>query len=437
MDAPSSSNMFQILVLLFVIETTTIVIEEPVVIEPNDTVSVLYQLIGQRVAASCEISIVFNGKIIPNLINESCIVTEIGMNETFNHIQIIQKPYSVMLLEMIHDIINKEQISWYKKAMHCISANRCENASDFGTGLRYDDNDNLIVIDLSHLNLTGNIILESLPQSVRALDLSFNDLNTLNLDGLRGKSLEKLNVQHNRRCHIDTESVHDLPLRKLQVSSNQIFPWIADLQQKEDQIKQWFWDRERRPLSSVIVDGVKVCSLKPMPLKTKMLEVIEGITNKERIPWFQAFVDNILIRDSQWIPFGIRYRKSRGVRSHSSFKFNLRGLGLKGHVNLGALPWNVVKLDLSDNNLSSVSFDGDGEYYLMDLNLQNNDNLRLDLMQIDPLSNARCLRNLSGLSVSWNQLDMNESVRIQRVREWLRASNLDEIVVDDYVMQRL
>ena len=104
------------------------------------------------------------------------------------------------------------------------------------------DNGNLIGVDLSDLNLIGIINLESLPPTGRSLDLSFNDLDTLNLDGLRGKSVERLNVEHNARCHINTEcftaeSEHKLPLKVLQLSTNQIFPWITSFGEKKSRIK--------------------------------------------------------------------------------------------------------------------------------------------------------------------------------------------------------
>ena len=98
-----------------------------------------------------------------------------------------------------------------------LSANRCQNISQFGRGLVSDQNGNLVDLDLSGLNLIGTIYLRALSQTVRSLDLRFNDLDNLNLSGLRDKSLKKLNVEHNRRCHVNTESFnlelgHTLPI---------------------------------------------------------------------------------------------------------------------------------------------------------------------------------------------------------------------------------
>ena len=98
--------------------------------------------------------------------------------------------------------------------MQCVAnltANGHRIASQNDNGLYFDgdDNNHLIGIDLSHLNLIGKLNLRSLPQTVRSLDLSFNDLTNLNFGGLNGKSLQKLNIAHNERCYLNVVAVFE------------------------------------------------------------------------------------------------------------------------------------------------------------------------------------------------------------------------------------
>ena len=414
----------------------TIGIKEPFVIGPNDTVSSLYQAVNARINATCEISIVFGGKIILNLANDYRSVTAVGMNEILNDIQIIRKPDCVSLLEMVDGVINKEQIPWFNQATECLSdpsSNRCQNVCRFGHGLECDDSGNLIGIDLSHLNLTGSIRLESLPSSVEALDLSFNDLNTLDLDALRGKSLEKLNVEQNGRCRMNTKCFYNdsgpsLPLRELQVSIYQTLPWVT----KHIRTNNWFYHQDQRTLNVLTVDGARLSLENPMPFKMRMLKVVEGVTNQELIPWFHKWNTYQLIPVKQLKRCGISYRQNRGGIANA-YKVNLSGLGLRGHIDLGYLPRNVYNVDLSNNNLSSISFVGDGEYNLRGLNLENNHNLRIDLMQIDCTTTHCCLCSLYRLRVSSSQLSLCQ----ERIWEWLVKSRLRAIVIDGVEVHRL
>ena len=442
--------------------SSSIVLDEPFVIEPNDTISTLYDVIGTKVSslvASRGLSIIFGGKLILNEFNHRRTIMDIGMNETSNDIQIIRKPDFVALLEMTSDIDNKESIPWFDRAMQCVFSpltNQCINTSDLGRGLHCDDNGILIAVALSHLNLTGTINLESLPQSVRSLDLSFNDLMTLDLDGLRGKSVVILNVENNRRCHINTECFSaerfQLNLEKeriwtiseLRVSSNQIFPWITDPMDKDKRIKNWLNGQDH--LARIIVNRSRMYRrwrLKgPLALYSGMLRVIEGVTNKEVIPWYRLFVNGWVIQADQWREYGVAYkRKFNGLPSR--YKFFLCSLGLCGHIDLGHLPKNVMKMDLSNNDLSSISFADDGSrrsFNLRVLDIRNNDNLRVDLMRICPSSRGCCLDRLVRLSISSNQLEINNVVNgiqmtmMDALATWFRTTTLREFVVDNIVL---
>ena len=230
----------------------------------DNTVTSLYDTVTAKCSAipsQHHISITFNGVIILNVLSRMHTLKDIGMHEESNDIRIIDKPDFVALLEMVHDISNKESIPWFSCASLCLSdasADHCQNVSQFGRGLECDDNGVLIAINLSHLNLTGTLHLESLPQSVRSLDLSFNDLESVNVEGLlncnlliRGKSLQRLNVEHNDRCSLnmsifDHETPRSLSLRVIQMSSNQIAPYTMD------SIANWM--QQQRILNSIIID---------------------------------------------------------------------------------------------------------------------------------------------------------------------------------------
>ena len=328
------------------------------------------------------------------------------MNERFNDVQIIQKPVFVALLEMVSGLGNRENIQWFNHSMRCLSdtsANECQTLTRFGQVL----NGNLIEMDLSHLNLTGAVHLASLPQTVLSLDLSFNDLGTLNLTALSGKSVEILNVEQNERCYINTEcfnleSEHKLSIKVLQLLSYQIFPWITDSKRKAIRIRNWL--HQTHCLERLIVDNIVMNRRRfNMSLHSQMLNVIRGVTNKEMIPWFIWFLGRWSIQRDQWAAYCVHpIRRTEGYPSR--YKFDLSGLGLEGEINLGALPPNVIELDLSKNNLSSICLQGQGRFRLRVLNIQRNEFLRIKWKDICISSRARCLGRLQRLVVSPNQL---------------------------------
>ena len=443
---------FSTLLITATTSAPTIVWDAPFVIEPNETVSALYDAVRDQISyvtASRGISIIFGGKIILEFIDDHRILSDIGMNCTLNDIEIIQKPIFVAMLEMVCDVINIGNIPWFHRALDCLSdssANQCQNVCHFGRGVDWDHNGNLIGVDLSRLNLTGTIHLESLPQSVRSLDLSFNDLDTLNLSALTGKSVKKLNVEHNPRCHINTAHFNEFPLesgtalsiRELQISSNQMFPWITDLNQKRERILHWL--NNQLSVERIIVDG-ELLSREIRELShsfhSRMLQVVNGVTNKEKIPWYSRFVKGTTIRLREWK----NYRVHSHIRSHRNtvFRFNLSGLGLEGHVDLGFLLKNVVHIDLSDNKLQSISFVHDGNTNLRELNIQNNDDVRFAFADIG------YFRRILRLSVSSNQLQCIEQFRGKSITSmthldfiplWLSARFLREIEVDGITFQR-
>ena len=429
----------------------TIVLHDPFVIKSNDTVRVLYSTISARVShtSSPGISIIFNGKIILNFINDHRTIKDIGMTNTMNDIQVIHKPDFAALLEMISDIDNIQNIPWLLHAMDCVN-HPLENdwlnginGSDFGESLVFDENGTVTAVDLSQLNLTGTIHLESLPQSIRSLDLSFNDLDTLNLNGIRGKSLEKLNLEHNHRCHINTEcflsdSRHNLTITELTLSSNQIFPWITDFKDKCCHIQRLI-DRHST-LDQVIIDGLPIFrSTGRLSIHSRMLRVIDGVTNKQVIPWYHLFVRYIPIQpriNLFWKDLGVYYMRRR-VGYSARYRFDLSGLGLEGHIDLGYLPRNVAVFDISNNNVSSMSFLGEGPFSLRRLHVQNNDKLLIDLADIDAVSQNSCFRHLKAFRFSSNQLQINgvlDEIRMTKehfVRLWMQTTMLQEVVMDD------
>ena len=351
----------------------------------------------------------------------------------------IPRPEFVLLLEMVSDIENKESIPWFECAMQCLydsSANDYLIASQLGTGLVCDDIGDLIRIDLSDLSLTGTIHLESLPQTVRSLDLSFNDLDTLNLEALRGKGLRRLSVERNDRLRLnmnvfDSDLGRNLSLRTLQLSFNQIFPEIVDSKLKLYKIQKLM--DNHRTLNVMIVDGVSIprgALIVRIAFPQGIGNVVKGVTNKERIPWYTYFVRFQHLPRRELPRFGIYSADRRRNRYRGKYELDLSGLGLEGHVDLGHLPRNVIKLDLSNNNLSSISFMGEGKYNLGLLNLWNNDNLRIDLSAIDQSSSRCCLFRAHWLGLSSNQLTHAQP---KYVKEWLRASTLDTLTLDDQI----
>ena len=151
------------------------VLNDPFVIYSNDTVSILYDKTNANVSYIKEsrgISIIFEGRIILNFFNDHRTIKDIGMigNGTLNDIEIIPKPDFAALLEMVSDISNIQNIPWLILAMQCLSypsSKRCRSVFNFSRGLHCDTDGHLIGVDLSHLNLTGNVHLKSLPPTVR------------------------------------------------------------------------------------------------------------------------------------------------------------------------------------------------------------------------------------------------------------------------------
>ena len=413
-------------------------------VQHNDTVSCLYNAVCDGcsgIQRTMDISIIFNGKIILNLIDDHRTINDIGMNQEMNDIAIIGRPDYVALLEMVVDIDNIENIPWFEAAAECLSdssANDCQTVCKFENRLdsvHCDQDNKLIGVNLSHLNLSGTIHLESLPQTVRSLDLSYNDINKMNLDGLRGKSLEKLNIEHNRRYRIQKliPSVN-LPVTELRLSSYQIFSERTDF--KDKVLRLYKWKLQGGMLRTVIMDGVSI-GIRNSMFYTKMIQVIQGITNKERIPWYRPFTDAFNVRRREWSDLGVEYKRGRHD-GPPQYKFDLSGLGLGGHIDLGLLPGNVVELDLSNNNLESISLSGDEEYNLRELNLQNNDNLHFDLMQIDPSSTCCCLCKLQYLSISSNHLDVSRYSMVTMIQWWLKRNRipLELVKVDNIKITR-
>ena len=413
-------------------------------IQSNATISALYAFLGTAIPLDHAITIIFNERLLLNLVNDDRNVTTFGISAKSNAIQIIKKPDFVALLEMVSDLGNNRNIPWLTYALHFISNPSViprHTAPLFMRHLHYNGNGNLIGVELSNLDLIGNIHLESLPQTVRSLDLSFNDLNPLNLDALRGKSVERLSVKHNRRCIIDTkyfrsQSERTSTIKELEISSNQIFHQIRAFKLKDMRIKQWL--NRRHHLQLLIVDGAQIyrdCHKSSFILR--MLRVIDGVTNKHVIPWYSPFNLGDLIYADGWECYGVKYNKKRDGHP-ARYKFDLSGLGLRGHIDLGSLSRNIVRMDLSNNNLSSISFDGHGDshgpFNLRELNLQNNNNLKMNLSSINMQSKSCSLCQLVHLSISSNQLKMKEALKgtsaAEFVQQWMSATKLKEVVMN-------
>ena len=464
LEERSCGAMLLISMITIVHRLQSIEIENPFVIDDDDTVSSLYQWAKDQVEEPDNrgISIVFNHNIILKLQDDRRQLSDIGMDFAVNNIFLIQKPKFVALLEMVHGIRNFWNIPWHNEAMQCLSessANQCrfQKVSQFGAGLECDEKGDLIGVDLSHLNLTGSIHLESLPQTVRSLDLSFNDLDSLNLKELRGKSLERLNVENNIRCHIGTEcfggkSGNNLILKEVQLSSNQIFPWISSFGEKMLKIKRWL--SLQNTLNEVIMDGMSMRTWSRLTgdvqigrknaqnhdqddlFMVQMLRVFEGVINKEVIPCYRYFVFGTHLPASVWNRLGSTCCRGRGTKTPN--RFNLSGLGLEGHIDLGSLPENVIKMDLSNNNLSSISFHGRGPFGLRALNVQNNDNLRIDWTQMNIFASSSALCGVKRLDISSNQLTIKGmngilSLRAKQmiIKGWLSTTALYGILLDD------
>ena len=435
---------------------TVIILENdcaPIIVESSHTVTSLYDLLCEKCQYSPQeddIRITFEGKIILKLVNDHRTIKDIGISKERNEIGIIEVPDYVALLEMVVDIDNMERIPWFNGAVRSLSdysdssAKHCQSVYHYGRGLDYNDKGYLILIDLSHLNLKGTVHLGSLPRTVETLDLSFNDLSTVNLDGLNGlncRSLKRLHIEQNDKLEVNTDHnnyrfLHSVtavaPSRTLRLSSNQIFASTSDLREKKFRINTWLY---RQPyFDRLILDGKRIPRKVSAPFYVAMLNVMDGITNKQQIPWYHCFVNESTIEPEEWSHFRVTTR--RGVhRKCCRFCFDLSGLGLEGHIELASLPRTVIKLDLSNNNLSSISFLGSGQYRLQELNLQNNDHLRIDLPEFSKASPS-LLRLQTTLFISSNQLVSDGGAAEMLIREWLTVTKVGEVVLDDVSFRR-
>ena len=417
----------------------------PLYFSPSDTASSLYDIITRkcpRFVSPHGISTIFKGKIILNAINDHRSICDIGISKEMNDIQIIEKPDIATLSEMVSDISNIHDIPWFDQAMHRISdmsSNRWRSVCDLDDRLHCDANEHLIGIDLSHLNLTGTVHLKSLPQSVKTLDLSLNDLLTLNFDELRGKSLERLNMEHNVRFQVNTDRNGPIPeseehrlWRTLQLSSNQIHPTMTDSRAKRFRIQNWLYRQQN--FDELVLNGKRIPRTEDAPFYEAMLEVAEGVTNKKVIPWYQSFLEEKTIPFHQWQ----NYRVVHSMGHKTRFCFDLSGLALQGHIDLGSVSRYVMDLDLSNNNLSSISFVGNGSYNLRELNLQDNDYLRVDLGKLS--KSTRLIGYLNRLLISSNQLVATGSATLLSpeitARRWLSTTRVNELVLDEAVIAR-
>ena len=395
----------------------------PLFFQSNDTIQSLYDTINRKipsVSPAHKISIIFKERILLNLVNDNRTIRDFGFCNESNDIQIIEKPDCVALLEMLGGITNIRNIPWIDDLFHCISdpsATNWRTISQSEKRLEFDDNGHLIAINLCCLKLTGTVHLESMPQSVRSLDLSFNDLDSLNLDELRGE-LDRLNVEMNRRCqlisrHSDPRFGHNLPIKVLRISSNVL-----------------------------IINGVPMLRGHSMPFYYGMLNVVRGVTNKERIPWYDAFLNGQWIAPERLRSLGIDYQEGipkviriQFGRSRRPCSFDLSGLGLKGHIDLGFLPKNVIGMDLSNNHLSRITFASNSQNNLRELNMQINDHLRFDLGEMERSLTACTFYRLCTLRISSNQIQQrdipNEMEMNDFLRYLLRASSLLQIFVDE------
>ena len=428
----------------------------PIIVGPSHTVTSLYDLLYAQCACSPredDIRITFEGKIILKLINDHRTIKDIGISKERNEIGIIEVPDYVALLEMVVDIDNMERIPWFNGAVRSLSdysdssAKHCQSVSHYGRGLDYNDKGFLVLIDLSHLNLKGIIHVGSLPRTVETLDLSFNDLSTVNLNGLNGlncKSLKRLHIEHNDKLEVDIDhnnyrfpdSVAAVtPSRTLKLSSNQIFASTSDLREKKFRIQTWLY---RQPyFDRLILDGKRILRKVSAPFYVAMLNVVDGITNKQQIPWYKSFVNESTIATEEWSHLRVTMYGANRKGKHCRFCFDLSGLGLEGHIELASLPRAVVKLDLSNNNLSSISLTGGGHYRLHELNLQNNNHLRIDLAEFSKAHPSLLhLNTLQSVLISSNQLVSDEGAVEVLIREWLAVTKVGEIVLDDVSFRR-
>ena len=404
-------------------------------VQSDDSASSLYDKVAARcphVQLSKDVSIIVNGKIILNLVDDPRTIQDIGITEESSSIQVIEKPIFVALLEMVADIDNIESIPWFNQATQYLSDPSAQMMESFVGWLIYSKTEDVIGIDLSHLNLTGTVHLGALPNSVRTLDLSFNDLLTVDLSELKSESLERLNIEHNDKLQVNVEHRISVPehsrcSRTLQLSSNQIFKSIKDLNTKHFRIENWLY---RQSVFDVLVfDGKTINRKTTPPFYVAMLNVVEGVTNKHVIPWYKSFVDEISLEPEEWLNCRVVHisgsnRKRRGL------VFDLSGLGLQGHIDLASLPRLVMKVDLSNNNLSSISLPGEGPYKLRELNIQNNIHLRFDLDELR--KSALLLSHLNRFLISSNQLVSNGSiVSLSTVQQRFEGRNLNQIVLDD------
>ena len=279
------------------------------------------------------------------------------------------------------------------------------------------------------------------------LDLSKNILNSISFGGDGLHFLEELNVRNNDHLHINLVDIERSSIfcsfSRLVISPNQlIIDGVTTKTGKIEYVREWLMKRTSR-INRVVIDHVTIDNMAmpqgdPILYQLQMLHVVDGVTNKDKIPWHHYFSKRIPIPAERFESLGIIYNGivpgNRYKRSRARCHFNLSGLGLKGHIDLGYLPKNIVQLDLSNNNLSSISFTGNAQYNLRELNLQNNEHLRMDLTKMCASSSASCcLDHLHVLRISSNQLDIRGSTSKGyfegHIQSWLSTSGLTQLQV--------
>lgn len=409
------------------------------------------------------ISIIFQDRI---LLSSDWKLIEIGFCGEMgvsNHIQVIPKPAFVSLLEMVSGITNKWQIPWYPMATHYLSDPRALQ------------NDPLIwdCFNLSHFGLKGTVNLDAVPQSVIALDLSYNDLHTIKWSGDIGpRHLKSLNIQNNKRLRVDFTQM--LWLNHFQCSSVQLrMPGVDHTILSKQQITQWALNQlqlhqQRTSLQSLTVDHFKF-SRKPRAVsengETNTRTSNEPTSQYPAVaqpeigvmadPVFQSLVE--MMKSVQinyqntggWLQFVAHCARSGNCkvtdlcRFYSSrFKCNgqgdlvrmvFDGCHLSGHVHLAAIPQTVKVLHLRQHNITNI-----GEWKdlrgksLRYLDVFRNPNLILDLSQLEEGGDPLPLKSLIVSAVQIQKFFKIKSKMISRqdiIREWVMQSMLDSLVV--------
>lgn len=98
-------------------------------------------------------------------------------------------------------------------------------------------------INMDKAMLSGQLDLRWIPENVTSLRLSHNDLTSISLADTRGTSLQFLDVRENMKLNLDL-SVFDpervpLPLKKLQVSPQQVASFFGGLDGMLKKVRKW------------------------------------------------------------------------------------------------------------------------------------------------------------------------------------------------------